>query len=109
MGGNEGSSLPTIYVGEGEPVGERIKEHYSYKDFWDWAVFFVASEKWLNKAKIKFLESRLLWLVETAKQCKLANGKGSCEPTLSEPDMADAESFLLDMLTVFPLLGLKRV
>ena len=41
-----------------------------------------------------------------AKQCKLDNGQGSLEPTLSEAEIALAESFLRDILSIFPLLGL---
>jgi len=40
VGSGEDSSLPTIYVGEGDPVGERLKSHYSNKDFWTWAMSF---------------------------------------------------------------------
>ena len=40
--GSPGESiLPTIYVGEGDPVKNRLNQHYGRKDFWDWAVFFV--------------------------------------------------------------------
>ena len=47
---SEGSSLPTIYVGEGDPVKDRINQHYSKKDFWSWAVFFISKDNSLNKA-----------------------------------------------------------
>jgi hypothetical protein len=107
VGGSEDSSLPTIYVGEGDPVGERLKSHYSNKDFWNWAVFFVTKDNSLNKAHVKHLESRLLTVAKEAKQCKLDNSTGSTQPTLSDSDKADVESFLLDMLSIYPLLGLN--
>lgn len=107
VGSSEDSSLPTIYVGEGDPVGERLKSHYSNKDFWTWAVFFVTKDSSLNKAHVKHLESRLLGLAKEAKQCKLDNATGSTQPTLSDSDKADVESFLLDMLSIYPLLGLN--
>ena len=106
VGSSEGSSTPTIYVGEGDPVKERLNQHYSKKDFWDWAVFFVTKDNSLNKAHVKHLESRLLELAGDAKQCKLANTQPSLPPTLSEAETADVESFLLDMQSIFPLLGL---
>jgi len=106
VGTSEESALPTIYVGEGDPVSERLKSHYANKDFWDWAVFFVTGDGSLNKAHVKYLESRLLELAGAAKQCHLDNAKGSSRPNLSEADQADVESFLLDMLSIFPLLGL---
>jgi len=106
VGSSEGSGLPTIYVGEGDPVKDRLNQHYSKKDFWDWAVFFVAQGNGLNKAHVQQLESRLLRLAQSAKQCTFDNIQNSFAPTLSEADTAHVECFLLDMLSIFPLLGL---
>jgi len=106
VGFSEDSALPTLYIGEGDPVKERLNQHYSKKDFWDWAVFFVTKDSSLNKAHVKHLESRLLELAKAAKQCKLDNTGSSLQPTLSEAERADVESFLLDVLSIFPLLGL---
>lgn len=107
VGSSEESSLPTVYIGEGDPVKARLDSHYSKKDFWDWAVFFVTKDSSLNKAHVKHLESRLLELAGDAKQCKLDNTQTSLPPSLSEAETADVESFLLDILNVFPLLGLS--
>ena len=99
--------MPMIYIGEGDPVKNRLNQHYSKKDFWDWAVFFVTKDNSLNKAHVKHLESRLLQLATAAKQSRLDNTGTSLPPTLSEFETADVESFLLDMLSIFPLLGLS--
>ena len=106
VGFSEESVLPTLYIGEGDPVKNRLNNHYSNKDFWDWGVFFVTKDNSINKAHVKHLESRLLELAKDAKQCKLDNTGSSLPPTLSEAELADVESFLLDMLNIFPLLGL---
>jgi hypothetical protein len=106
VGTFEESILPTIYVGEGDPVKCRLNQHYGKKDFWDWAVFFVAKDDSLNKAHVQHLEARLLKLAKDAKQCKLDNGVDPLPPTLSEAETAFVESFLQDMLSIFPLLGL---
>jgi hypothetical protein len=106
VGTPEDSSLPTVYVGEGDPVMDRLNQHYFKKDFWTWAVFFVSNDSSLNKAHVQHLESRLLQLAKAAKQCKIDNAQGSLPPTLSEAETADVESYLLDMLSIFPLLGL---
>ena len=106
VGFSEDSALPTLYIGEGDPVKDRLNDHYSKRDFWDWAVFFVTKDSSLNKAHVKHLESRLLELAKAAKQCKFDNNKASLPPTLSEAERADVESFLMDMLNIFPLLGL---
>ena len=106
VGFSEESVLPTLYIGEGDPVKNRLNNHYSNKEFWDWGVFFVTKDSSLNKAHVKHLESRLLELAKSAKQCRLDNTQTSLPPSLSEAELADVESFLLDMLNIFPLLGL---
>ena len=60
----------------------------------------------LNKAHVKHLESRLVDLVRQTKQARLDNTQIPQPPTLSESEAADAESFLLDILSIFPLMGL---
>lgn len=106
VGTSEDSALPMLYIGEGDPVKDRLNQHYSRKDFWDWSVFFVTKDNSLNKAHVKHLESRLLELAKESKQCRLDNTGSSLQPTLSEAERADVESFLLDMLSICPLLGL---
>ena len=106
VGTSDDSILPTIYVGEGDRVKNRLNQHYGKKDFWDWAVFFVAKDDSLNKAHVQHLEAELLRLAKEAKQCKLDNGQGAVAPTLSEAELALADSFLQDILSIFPLLGL---
>jgi hypothetical protein len=106
VGTSEDSILPTIYVGEGDPVKNRLNQHYAKKDFWDWAVFFVAKDDSLNKAHVQHLESELLRLASEAKQSKLDNGQGALVPTLSEAELVLADSFLQDILSIVPLLGL---
>jgi len=106
VGTSEDSILPTIYVGEGDPVKYRLNQHYGKKDFWDWAVFFVAKDDSLNKAHVQHLEAELLRLAGEAKQSKLDNGQGALVPTLSEAEVALADAFLQDILSIFPLLGL---
>ncbi|MEI7687576.1 MAG: GIY-YIG nuclease family protein [Planctomycetota bacterium] len=106
VGTSEDSILHTIYVGEGDPVKNRLNQHYGKKDFWDWAVFFVAKDDSLNKAHVQHLEAELLRLAREAKQCKLDNSQSPVAPTLSEAELALADSFLQDILSIFPLLGL---
>lgn len=105
VGTSEGNILPTIYVGEGDPVKARLNQHYGKKDFWDWAVFFVAKDDSLNKAHVQHLEARLLAVARIAKQCKIDNNQEPLPPTLSEAETAFVESFLQDILSIFPLLG----
>ncbi|KAF1075921.1 GIY-YIG nuclease family protein [Halodesulfovibrio sp. MK-HDV] len=101
------SSLPAVYIGEGDPVLNRLNSHYAEKDFWDWGIFFASKDGSLNKAHVKYLESRLLQLAKEAKKSNLTNSNGSSRPTLSKADTADVESFLIDVLRIVPLVGLS--
>jgi hypothetical protein len=97
----------TIYIGEADPVGDRLGKHYIDKDFWTWVVFFVSTDDNLNKAHIQHIESRLLDMARQANRARIENANNPQAPTLSEAEIADAESFLMDMLTIFPLLGVN--
>ncbi|WP_417837692.1 GIY-YIG nuclease family protein, partial [Thalassospira tepidiphila] len=47
-----------LYVGEADALGERIKQHVSGKEFWTRAVAFTSTNEGLNKANVRYLESR---------------------------------------------------
>jgi hypothetical protein len=106
VGPPEDGEMPKIYIGEGDPVGPRLEQHYANKEFWTWAVFFVSSDNSLNKAHVQHFEARLLNMAKLAKRANLDNANNPQTPALSEAETADAESFLVDILSIFPLLGL---
>jgi hypothetical protein len=106
VGPSVDGDLPTIYIGEADPICRRLEQHYSKKDFWTWAVFFTSKDGSLNKAHIQHLEARLVQLAQDAKKANLDNLNNPQLPALSEAERADAESYLADMLSIFPLLGL---
>src|SRR5262245_58676703 len=35
---------PTVYFGEGDPVGDRLTQHQKTKDFWTTTVFFTSKD-----------------------------------------------------------------
>lgn len=96
-----------IYIGEGDPVRPRLESHFSTKDFWTRAVFFVAGQGQLNKAHVQFLEAQLIQRAKAAKRMPLDNGNTPNEPTLSEADRADMAVFLEHMLSMLPVLGVQ--
>ena len=106
VGSSEDGLLPQVYIGEGEPVRRRLNAHYRNKEFWEWAVFFVTKDGSLNKAHVKYIEARLLDLAGKAKLSVLENSGSSLPANLSEADLADVESFLEDVLTILPIIGL---
>ncbi|MCL2856326.1 MAG: GIY-YIG nuclease family protein [Oscillospiraceae bacterium] len=83
-----------LYIGEGDPVSERLKNHAIKKDFWTEAFVFTSKDEYLTKTQVKFLESRLINLAEEAKRAELDNVQSSNEPTISEVDRAEIQQFL---------------
>lgn len=105
LGPSEAPDLPIAYIGEADPIGSRLEQHHSRKDFWTVAYFFSSKDANLNKAHIEYLEHRLVVLANEAKRCKLENNNIPGKPSLSEADEADAEGFLNEILLCFPVLG----
>ena len=103
----ETGQLPRLYVGEGDVLLPRLDQHAKSKDFWTHAIVFTSKDQYLNKAHVRYLESRLLALANEAKRCELDNGNVPQPPALSEADTADAEAFLDDLLLCLPVVGLS--
>ena len=106
VGPSEEGDLPAVYIGEGDPTRPRLEQHYREKDFWTSLIVFTSKDKNLNKAHVQYLESRLVALARGAKRSVLDNGNTPQLPTLARPDAAAMETFLEEMLLIYPLLGL---
>ena len=97
----------TLYIGEGDPVLDRLDSHFANKEFWQRAVFFVAGPGQLNKAHVQYLEAQLVSRAKAAKQMPLQNGNTPSEPSLSEADRAYMEVFLQNLLGILPVLSIQ--
>lgn len=96
-----------IYLGEADDLRTRLKQHFASpsKDFVTRAAAFMGKDETLNKAHVRYMESRLLTLAHAAKRATVENGNQSSIPSLSEYDRADADAFLEGVLQVLPLVG----
>jgi len=97
-----------IYIGEADQLASRLAQHFSgpsAKDFWTRAIAFTSKDENLNKAHVRYLESRLLDLARSAKRVRIENGTLPAPPSLSEADRAETDAFLDEMLVIFPLVG----
>jgi hypothetical protein len=99
--------LPTIYIGQGDAIVDRIDSHQATKEFWDWGYAFVSNGNRLNRAHTTWLEFALIDRAKQAGRCHLDNGNQPKEPGLSESDRADTQGFLREMLRILPLLGVR--
>lgn len=102
-----GSGRQRIYIGQADAARERLDAQLRGKDFWTHLVLFASKDTNLNKAHVAYLESRLIDLAGRAKRADMENGNAPRMLALSEADRADAESFLEDMLLIYPVLGVS--
>jgi hypothetical protein len=100
--------LPTIYIGQGDVVRDRITNHFANKDFWSSAAVFVSSTAGggLNRAHATWLENALIQRAGQINQSHLENSNEGQPPQLSEAERADTQAFLREMLQILPLIGL---
>ena len=68
-------------------------------------VGFVSKDDALNKAHIRYLESRLIGMAHGAGRARVANSTNPPDPPMSAADLAEAQGFLTEMLAIFPVLG----
>ena len=98
-----------IYIGQGEDVGKRLKQHQGddNKEFWNETVVFVSGNESLNRAHISHLESSLIRLASDAKRARVTNGNQPAIPRMALTDVAVADGFLAEVLAIFPVLGIN--
>ncbi|SBS34613.1 hypothetical protein MSP8887_02189 [Marinomonas spartinae] len=88
------TSKPKVYIGEAENAVNRLAQHVSKKDFWNEAVVFISKDDNLNKAHIKYLESRLFEIAKQAGRYDLVNDNTPTRSAISESDQAEMEEFI---------------
>jgi hypothetical protein len=101
--------LPTLYIGQGDVIRNRIESHAQNKDFWTKAAVFVSgvASGGLNRAHATWLEHTLIKRATVADRSHLDNSTEPLEPALSEAEKADTNAFLREMLNILPLIGLN--
>jgi hypothetical protein len=95
----------TIYIGEADPVGVRLKQHLQ-KDWWTWGVFFVDTHG-LGKTEVQFLESELVRIAHSTGNAILMNRNVPNAPHMTRQSKAAAEVFLNEILLILPMIGLR--
>ncbi|MES0875437.1 GIY-YIG nuclease family protein [Sinimarinibacterium thermocellulolyticum] len=49
----------TIYIGEADPVGDRLKNHVSNKEGWVWGVYFFDRNHKIGKTEVQYESPRV--------------------------------------------------
>ncbi|MBP5614607.1 MAG: GIY-YIG nuclease family protein [Bacteroidales bacterium] len=95
------------YIGEAENIKQRLLQHLGSKDFWNETIAFISKDNNLNKAHIKYLESRLYEIAKDADRYLLDNSTKPTKSNISEPDKAEMEEFIDNLLILVNTLGHK--
>ncbi len=91
------------YIGEGESIKDRIRQHDLNKNWWTKAVLITSAANNLNKAHVRYIEARLIQEGRKAKNTKLDNGTNPPLPkSLNEASIANMEEFIGRILMVLP-------
>jgi uncharacterized protein DUF4357 len=93
---------PLAYIGEAENVARRLVQHARDKDWWDLAVIITTTGDALNKAHVKYLESRLVEAAHLAGSMRIANSNAPPRSSLNEAATANMESFLETLHMTLP-------
>ena len=102
FGEKDGESV--AYIGEGQNISERIRNHDYGKDWWETAVLVTTTADNLNKAHVQYLEARLIEEARDASKIKLENGTSPTLPSLTEAAQTNMEVFLEYTLMILPAL-----
>jgi hypothetical protein len=101
------SDKAKVYIGEAENAYSRLVYHISEKEFWNEAVVFISKDENLNKAHIKYLESRLFEIASTASRYDVQNSNIPTKSSISESDQAEMEEFIEFIKILINTLGFK--
>ncbi len=101
------AAKPKVYIGEAENVYKRLGEHVSEKEFWNESVVFISKDENLNKAHIKYIESRLHEIASSAGRHELQNNNTPTRSSISEADQAEMEEFIEYIKMLINTLGFK--
>ena len=100
------------YIGEGDDVGTRLRQHarpeeQGGKDFWDRAIVLTSKDANLTKAHARYLESSFIEQAQHARRSRLTNGTSPLRLPLPEADVSDMEYFIAQAKIILPVLGVN--
>ena len=106
VGHEDDDRLPTLYIGEGDSVRDRIDSHAKIKKFWEHGYVFTTSDDGLNKAHVRWLEKALIQQARKVGLCKLADGTAPPEPSLNEAERINLRAFLHEIVQMLSFMKL---
>lgn len=109
FGLDDESGKPLIYIGETEDAIKRLGEHIKNekKDYWVEAIVFIGKDDHLNKAHIKYLESRFYEIAKSADRYEVMNSTPPKKSAVSEAEESEMEDFIDNVKLMVSALGHK--
>ena len=107
FGTNPDDNKDMVYIGESEEVYKRLRSHLGKKEFWNYAVIIVSKDDNLNKAHLKYLESKMYEQAGLAGRYSIDNANEPTRSAISESDVAEMEEFFSNMALLISTLGFK--
>jgi hypothetical protein len=105
--GKDDEGKEQVYIGEAESILKRLNQQLTSKDFWNETIVFISKDENLNKAHIKYLESRLHEIASAANRYKVDNSIMPTQSLISESDRAEMEEFIEYVKILVNTLGHK--
>ena len=107
----EGSSDydDSVYIGEAESLGVRLRQHLSGDKDFDSFICFYSKDDMLTKAHIKYLESRLVSIAKEAKSSGVMNLNTPTLSKLPEADVSDMEYFIEQIKLILPSANIRAL
>jgi hypothetical protein len=98
----------SVYIGESDEVGKRLKGHAqdSAKDFWERTCLVTSKDQNLTKAHVRYLESRLIEIARNEGRANVMNATSPEGIRLPEADISDMEYFISQIRLMLPVLGM---
>ena len=108
LGKSDGTDKEGLaYIGEADGIRKRLRQHFDQKDFWNETIVFISKDKNLNKAYIKYIESRLYEIANNVGRYTILNATKPTRSTISAPDIAETEEFIANIKLLVGTLGFK--
>jgi hypothetical protein len=95
-----------VYIGEAEETYIRLMQHQKL-DFWTEAVVVVSKDDYLNKAHVKYLESKLYESAKRAKRYLVCNTSAPACPRISESEQSVMVAFIENLKILVNTMGYK--
>ncbi len=105
--GLDDSGSPKVYIGEGDEIGQRLRQHDKddKKSFWEHTCVVTSKDQNITKAHARYLEARLIAIAKASGKADVVNGTSPPTPGLPEADASDMDSFIEQLQLVLSVLG----